>query len=85
MNKIVVPNYPVERPPADLKQGLDSDTGLVRVEIEIEDTEEPAQQTLSAAEALALMRDMQRENRGRGVTEVESVERIRSLRDNGDE
>lgn len=83
MNVIVKKHYPVEKLPPDLREGLGS-TELVTVEIAVEDDEDVGQRPIPAKEAVALMRQMQLENLGKGITEDEAVRRIRELRDDRD-
>ena len=83
MNKVVREHYPVEKLPEDLRV-LFPDAAAVTIEVAAEDSRsEPG---LSGEEAIALMRQMQKENTalGRGVTEQEAVDRIRKLRDEWD-
>lgn len=85
MNVIVKKHYPVEKLPADLREGLGGETERVTVEIAVEDgDDEKVGPPLSVDDAVALMRKMQIENRGKGVTEAEAVKRIRDLRDDRD-
>lgn len=83
MNKIVREHYPVENLPEDLR-ALVGDAVSVKVEL-TEDT--VPLKPLTQAEAVALMRQMQRENAARGtnVTADEAVRRIRELRDEWDD
>ena len=88
MNKIVREHYPVERLPEDLRALV---PGAVHVTVEVTlESASPAEDTqapLSRDDAVALMREMQRENvaRGRSVTTEEAVQRIRQLRDEWDD
>lgn len=81
MNKIVKEHYPVTKLPAELRPAaLKGNTVTVTV------VEEAAERKpLSRHEAVALMRRMQRENRGRGVSVEGAVARIRALRDEWDD
>jgi hypothetical protein len=80
MNVIVRKNYPIEKLPADLREGL-ATTGEVTVTISASEGPRP----LTKTEAVDLMRQMQTENRGKGVSVEEAVARIRSLRDEWDD
>lgn len=89
MNKIVREHYPVEKLPEDLRplvKGASEVTIVLTVEDDDED-EHGAPPPLSTADAVALMRQMQREAaaEGRSVTAEESVRRIRELRDEWDD
>lgn len=83
MNKIVREHYPVEKLPEDLRV-LFSDTASVTIEV-VAEGDHPTS-GLSSKDAVALMRQMQEENsrKGRGITEQEAVDRIRTLRDEWD-
>lgn len=88
MNKIVREHYPVEKLPEDLRplvEGADEVTVILAVEDDDEDENAPP--PLSTADAVALMRQMQREAaaEGRSVTTEEAVRRIRELRDEWDD
>lgn len=89
MNKIVREHYPVEKLPEDLRplvQGANEVTIVMTIEDEgNDDNNVPA--PLSTADAVALMRQMQREaaSEGRSVSTEEAVRRIRELRDEWDD
>ncbi|KQX40315.1 hypothetical protein ASD04_06705 [Devosia sp. Root436] len=82
MNKIVREHYPVENLPEDLRVHFPAATS-VTVEVTEDDTHPP----LSRAEAVEIMRAMQRHTakRGESVTTEEAVRRIRELRDEWDD
>ena len=84
MNKIVRQHYPVEKLPEDLRS-LVGDAASVTVEL----TEEHGAvlKPLTQQEAVALMRQSQREHavQGTSVTAEEAVRRIRELRDEWDD
>jgi len=91
MNKIVREHYPVERLPEDLREHFPG-AETVTVELttdndKMDDDDADVAQPLSANEAVALMRQMQKENAARGinVTTEEAVRRIRELRDEWDD
>ena len=86
MNKIVREHYPVEKLPEDLR-ALVPDADYVTVEVTEEPLGEDLSTPLSAAEAVQIMRAMQRHvaARGESVTEAEAVSRVRELRDEWDD
>jgi hypothetical protein len=89
MNKIVREHYPVEKLPEDLRplvEGASEVTIVLTVEDDGED-EQNAPPPLPTEDAVALMRQMQREAAaaGRSVTGEEAVRRVRELRDEWDE
>ena len=90
MNKIVREHYPVEKLPEDLRE-LVPGAETVTVEVTVEDSSEDegvdAPPPLSTADAIALMRQMQREAaaEGKSVSQEEAVRRIRELRDEWDD
>jgi hypothetical protein len=89
MNKIVREHYPVDKLPEDLRplvEGASEVTIVLTVEDDGDD-EKVAPAPLSTEDAVALMRQMQREASaaGRTVTGEEAVRRIRELRDEWDE
>lgn len=86
MNKIVREHYPVEKLPEDLR-ALVPGAVLVTIEVSSEPEDDTVAPALSAEDAVALMRQMQRENaeHGKGITEAEAVRRIRELRDEWDD
>lgn len=75
MNKIVRENYPVSALPDDLRQGLDP-SGRVRVTID-----EPENRTVRKQDVIAILDEARRLPR----SSDDSVERIRSLRDEWNE
>jgi hypothetical protein len=83
MNKIVREHYPVEKLPEDLRELVSSDS--VTIVLTEETYAKPA--PLSRQEAVALMRQMQKDaaKRGASVTSEEAVSRIRALRDEWDD
>lgn len=84
MNKIVREHYPVERLPEDLRL-LVGAAQSVKIEI-TEDTDMP-RAPLTRDQAVALMRESQREHAARGtsVSSEQAVRRIRELRDEWDD
>ncbi|WEK05040.1 MAG: hypothetical protein P0Y65_01955 [Candidatus Devosia phytovorans] len=85
MNKIVREHYPVENLPEDLRlqfRGVDSVTVVSEASAELDE-----RGPLPHADAIALMRQMQRENEAKGktVSTEEAVARIRALRDEWDD
>lgn len=90
MNKIVREHYPVEKLPEDLR-ALVPGAAEVTIEVTVEDGEDDDDADivapLTAEEAVAMMREMQRHvaARGESVTEKEAVRRVRELRDEWDD
>lgn len=90
MNKIVREHYPVDKLPEDLRK-LVPGAAEVTIEVTVEDDdtgdEAIAAPVLTAEEAVAMMREMQRHvaARGESVTEQEAVRRVRELRDEWDD
>lgn len=84
MNKIVREHYPVENLPEDLRRLVGA---AQSVKIEITEDIEGARTPLTRDEAVALMRQSQREHAARGtsVSSEEAVRRIRELRDEWDD
>lgn len=80
MNRIVKKNYPVEKLPADLKEGLPIG-GYVDVTVE----ETPSSSLPRSGEAFLAELDEIRKDLKHPVTAEESVERIRKLRDEWDD
>lgn len=75
MNKHVLEHVPVSQLPEDLRKRL---PGVTTVTI-TPDSETP--KPMTREELLADIRQAQREQRGKGVTNEEATARIRSLRD----
>lgn len=87
MNKIVREHYPVKKLPADLR-ALVPGARHVTVQVSLEgDDDETVPAPLAANEAVALMRQMQKDAAARGdsVTPKEAIHRIRELRDEWDD
>ncbi|MBP1851715.1 hypothetical protein [Rhizobium halophytocola] len=83
MNRIVREHYPVDRLPADLREGL-AEHATVRIEIEVEAaTKEAPEKLLTVQDTLEMIRKYRAEHPER-VTAEESVARIRELRDEWD-
>lgn len=84
MNKIVREHYPVEKLPEDLR-ALVGTAESVTVEL-IEETP-TSLRPLTRDEAVAMMRQSQREHAARGtsITTEEAVRRVRELRDEWDD
>ncbi|MFD1254029.1 MULTISPECIES: hypothetical protein [Devosia] len=83
MNKIVRQHYPVENLPEDLRELVSTSSVTVILTEETYSTPPP----LSREQAVALMKQMQRDaaERGETVTTEEAVARIRALRDEWDD
>ena len=84
MNKIVREHYPVEKLPEDLRNLVGN---VDSVTIELTEERAPMLKPLTQQEAVALMRQSQREHAAQGtsVTAEEAVRRIRQLRDEWDD
>lgn len=83
MNKIVRDHYPVEKLPADLREGLgDSATVKIVIEAEAEPSSEP-KKLLTIEETLEMIRRY-KELGYPSVSSEEAVARIRELRDEWD-
>jgi hypothetical protein len=78
MNKHVLEHVPVTQLPEDLQKRL---PGVTTVTIT---PEAEAPKPMTREELLAVVRERQRQQRGKGVTMKEAVARIRELRDEWD-
>ena len=83
MNKIVRTHYPVDKLPEDLRRLV---PGVSAVTVEIV-PENRGPKPLSRDEAVAMMRQMQKENaeKGTAISMEEAVARVRALRDEWDD
>ena len=80
MNEIIHKHYPVDRLPADLRPRLPSGSHVTVTVSE----EAPTRRPLSVDEAVALMRKIQVQNGGNGLTPEEAALQVRALRDEWD-